>query len=151
MLTALVLLAAIEAVPSSTVSLTLSGENDRPPVSAAPRSLSDVARELRAGRKAVGGFSAVESTVPQSRTVFIPMFQPAAEEVEPEPEAVTEAQPVYGVPGYLPVWFGRNQRIGRHHQRIASHAAPRLASPPRGRPSASAPLRHTGAGIFRER
>src|SRR5512141_1115459 len=94
MLMAFVLLAAIDAAPSSTVSLTLTGETDRPPVSATPRSLSDVARELRAGRKAVGGFSAAESTLPRTLSDFVPTFEPEPDTTEPEPEVV-EAPPVY--------------------------------------------------------
>jgi hypothetical protein len=154
MLMALALLAAIDAVPASTVSLTLSGETDRPPVSAARRSLSDVARELRAGRKAVGGFSAAESTLPQSQIVFVPMIAPELETREPEPEVVTEAQPVY-VPTYLPVWFGGHQKTTRHrHRRPTAHlASPRPASPLPGRSSARPMFRpqHTTAGILRER
>ena len=152
MLMALALLAAIDAVPSSTVSLTLTGETDRPPVSAVHRSLSDVARELRVGRKAVGGFSAVESTVPQSRIVYVPMFAPELETREPEPEVVPEAQPVY-VPAYLPTWFGGRQKIGRHHQRTAAHRmSPAPASAP-GRPVARPTFQphHTSARLFRDR
>ena len=110
MLMALALLAAIEAVPSPTVSLTLTDGTDRPPVSATPRSLSDVARELREGRRAVGNFSAVESTVPQSRTIFIPTFEPEPDTREPEPEVVAEAAPAY-IETYVPVWWGCRQRV----------------------------------------
>ena len=152
MLMALALLAAIEAVPPPTVSLTLTGETDRPPVSATPRSLSDVARELREGRKAVGNFSAVESTVPQSRSAFIPAFEPEPDTTELEPEVVTEALPVY-VPTYIPAWYGGRQSSGRLRQRTAAlFVAPRATSPPPGRPSAPAfQLRHTTAGHFRQR
>ncbi|MGE5715071.1 MAG: hypothetical protein ACM369_00335 [Acidobacteriota bacterium] len=153
MLMALALLAAIEAVPSSTVSLTLTGETDRPPVSATPRTLSDVARELKSGRKAVGGFSAVESTVPQSRNVYVLPFEPEPEYTEPEPEVVVETQPVY-VPTYLPTWFGGRQKAGHHHHRIGAHlGAPRVMSPPLLRPSAQPPLRlrHTPGVILRQR
>jgi hypothetical protein len=153
MLMALALLAAIDAVPSSTVSLTRTGEIDRPPVDATPRSLSDVARELRTGRKAVGGFSAVESTVPQSRTVFVPIVEPEPETREPEPEVVPQAQPVY-VPTYLPMSFGGHPRTVRHHPRTSARsAASGPTSPSLGRPSAPQPfhLRHGGAGAFRER
>ena len=153
MLMALILLAAIDAVPSPTVSLTLTGDSDRPPVSATPRSLSDVARELREGRKAVGNFSAAETTVPQTRSTFLPAFEsePDVTESEPEPEAVAEA-PVY-VPAYPPVWFGGRQPSSRLHQRrVARFVAPRAASPLSGRPSASAfRLRHSVAGTLRER
>ena len=152
MLMVLALLAAIDAVPSSTVSLTLSGESDRAPVSAARRSLSDVARELRAGRKAVGSFSAAESTLPQSRIVFVPMIAPELETREPEPEVVPEAEPVY-VPEYLPTWYGGGQKIPRrHHHRAAAHAAtPRPG--PANRLSGPPPfhLRHGGSGVLRER
>ena len=154
MLTALILLAAIDAVPAPTVSLTLSGDSDRPPVSAMPRSLSDVARELREGRKAVGNFSAIETTVPQSRRTFVPAFEPEPDVTEPppEPETVAEALPVY-VPAYPPVWYGGRQAGSRLPQRIAAHfAAPRAASPPPGRPSAPAfRLRHAMAGQLRQR
>jgi hypothetical protein len=156
MLMALALLAAIEAVPSPTVSLTLTGETDRPPVSATPRSLSDVARELREGRKAVGGFSAVESTVPQSRSVYIPAFEPEPVAAEPEPEVPVEApQPVY-IETYTPAWYGGGQRIGHHlrqHAPLGHHAAPRSASPLIRRPSASPRFQghHTTAGHLRQR
>jgi len=154
MLMALVLLAAIDAVPSPTVSLTLTGESDRAPVSATPRSLSDVARELREGRKAVGNFSAVETTVPQSRSTFVPTFEPEPDvtKPEPEPEEVAEALPVY-VPAYPPVWYGASQRTGRFRQHVASpFAAPRAASPHPGRPTAPAfQRRRTMAGLLRQR
>jgi hypothetical protein len=153
MLMALALLAAIEAVPSPTVSLTLTGETDRPPVSATPRSLSDVARELREGRKAVGGFSAVESTVPQSLSYFIPTFEPEPVTTEPEPEVVIEAPPFYA-PTYLPVWYESHPKSSRLRQRTAAHfATPRPTSPRPGRPSAppTFQLRHTTAGHFRQR
>jgi hypothetical protein len=154
MLLALALLAAIDAVPSPAVSLTLTGETDRPPVSATRRSLSDVARELREGRKAVGGFSAVESTVSQSRNAFIPAFEPDPDARESEPEVVIEAPPVY-VPTYIiPVWYGGQQKSGRLHQRAAARfVAPRSISPPPGRPSAptTLQLRHATAGHFRQR
>ncbi|MCI4369657.1 MAG: hypothetical protein L3K09_08885 [Thermoplasmata archaeon] len=144
MLMALVLLAAIDAVPSPTVSLTLTGETDRPPVSATPRSLSDVARELREGRKAVGNFSAVESTVPQSLSTFIPTFEQEPDTTEPQPEVVTETPPVY-VPAYPPVWYGGRPSSGRFHQRTAAHFAAPRAVPP------AFQLRHTTAGLLRQR
>ena len=154
MLMALALLAAIDAVPSSTVSLTLTGETDRPPVSATPRSLSDVARELREGRKAVGGFSAVESTVPRSLNAFIPAFEPEPVATEPEPEVVTEAPPVY-YPDYIPAWYGGGQqRIGHdRHRPSAHHGAPRPGSPLLRHPSQLPTFqpRHTTAGLFRQR
>ncbi len=156
MLMALALLAAIEAAPPPTVSLILSGDNDRPPVSAAPRSLSDVARELRKGRKAVGGFSAFESTVPQRLDVFVPIYEPEPETTEPEPEVVAEA-PVY-VPSYLPGWSGGQPTFGRHHRHSAGHpAAPRPMARPAVRPSVrpfASPMlrmRRTTARVFRER
>ena len=144
MLMALALLAAIDAVPSPTVSLTLLGGPDRAPVSATPRSLSDVARELREGRKAVGGFSAAESTVPQRLSTFTPTFELEAVTAEPEPEVVSEAQPVYA-PTYLPVWYGGRQTSGRFHQRTAAHFAAPRAVPP------AFQLRHTTAGLLRQR
>ncbi len=160
MLMALALLAAIDAVPSSTVSLTLTGRDDRPPVSATPRTLSDVARELREGRKAVGGFSAVESTVPQSRIVFVPTFGPELEEVEREPEVVTEVHEVY-VPEYFPTWFGGDRKIAHHrhnqnrhmHRPIAVPVAPTRRSPTSGRASAPSPLHpsHAAPWVLRGR
>jgi hypothetical protein len=153
MLMALALLAAIDAVPSPAVSLTLTGGEGGTPVSATPRSLSDVARELREGRRAVGGFSAAESTIPRSVSYFIPAFEPEPVATAPEPEAVIEPPPEYA-PAYLPVWSGGRQGRGRAHQRPADHrAAPRLMSPLRGRrpqPPTFQP-RHTMAGRFRQR
>ena len=156
MLMALVLLAAIDTVPSSTVSLTLTGGTDRPPVSATPRSLSDVARELREGRKAVGGFSAVESTLPRNPSIFVQPFEPEPVATEPEPEVPVEApQPVY-IETYIPDVVRGGQRIGHHvRQRppLGHHAAPRSASPLLGRPSASPRFqaRHTTGGHLRQR
>jgi hypothetical protein len=152
MLMALALLAAIDAVPSPSVSLILTGGADRTPVSATPRSLSDVARELREGRKAVGGFSAVESTVPRSLSAFIPTFEPEPVTTEPEPEVVIESPPVYA-PTYLPVWYGGGQQKRSHlRQRPAAHfAAPRPT--PRGLSSAPPSFhpRQTTAGRMRQR
>ncbi len=151
MLMALVLLAAIDAVPSSTVSLTLTGETDKPPVSATPRSLSDVARELREGRKAVGNFSAAESTVPRTLSDFVPTFEPEPDTTEPE--VVVEASPVY-LPTYLPAWYGPPRKSGRLHHRTAPHlATPRSASPPLARPSAPPTFqaRHATSGRLRQR
>jgi hypothetical protein len=153
MLMALALLAAIDAVPSPSVSLILTGGADRTPVSATPRSLSDVARELREGRKAVGGFSAVESTVPRSLSAFIPTFEPEPVTTEPEPEVVIESPPVYA-PTYLPVWYGGGQKRSHRHQRPAAHfAAPRPASPPHGLSSLPPSFhpRQTTAGRMRQR
>ena len=79
MLIALAVLAALEAAPP-TVELTRSGAGAGPPVSAAPRTLSDVARELREGRHAVGGFSAVETTVSRG-PVVMPVFEWEDEEL----------------------------------------------------------------------
>jgi hypothetical protein len=157
MLMALALLAAIEAAPSPTVSLTLTGGADRAPVSATPRSLSDVARELREGRKAVGGFSAMESTVaspvPQSPSDVSPVFEPEPVAAAPQPEVVSEQPPMYA-PDYLPAWVGPGQKIGRFHPRPAPRfATPRAASPPPRRTFAAPtfqPHRIT-AGRLRER
>jgi hypothetical protein len=153
MLMALVLLAAIEAAPSSTVSLTPTGETDRPPVSATRRSLSDVARELRAGRRAIGGFSAVASTVPQSRNVFVPMFEPEPDTREAEPEVAPETSPVY-LPSYLPTVYGGSRRIGHLHRLTALHAfSLRPGSLPLSRPTGPfmAQPRQTMAGSVRQR
>src|SRR5215471_20114166 len=69
MLSALAVVLSLKAVQPSTVELAVTGSGSGP-VSAAPRTLSDVARERREGKKAVGGFSAAESTVPRTPIVL---------------------------------------------------------------------------------
>jgi hypothetical protein len=152
MLTALAILAVIGALPSSRVELTLTGVNAAP-VSAAPRSLSDVARELREGRKGVGTFSAVETTVPRNLPGGPPAFDWEEPEAAPEPEAVTEPPPTY-VQTYLPASYGgRRMRVARR-----SHPTLRLATPPPERRPAIHPLappafqaRPAASGHFRQR
>lgn len=91
MLLALVVATALEAATPQTVELRPAG-NAGPPVSAARRSLSDVGRELREGRKATGGFSAVETTVPRE-PVDLRFVQWEEEEIRGEPDVVPEPQP----------------------------------------------------------
>lgn len=107
MLIALAVVAALEAPPSPAVEFTRTG-SPATPVASSPRSLSDVAREMREGRKAVGGFSAVESTVPR-----VPVDLSAVEweeEPRPEPEPVREPLPpgdaVPWVSGWYGPWYG---------------------------------------------
>lgn len=123
MLTVLAILAVIEAAPSSKVELTLTGV-DSVPVSAAPRSLSDVARERREGRKGVGSFSAVETTVPRN-LVDVPLTVNWEEpETAPEPEVVTRTQPPAYVQTYLPASYGGR----RTHASMRRHPTSRLAA-----------------------
>ncbi len=104
MLMALALLAAIDAVPPPVVEVTLTGGRGTP-VSAAPRTLSDVARDRREGRKAVGGFSAVETTLPRSPVTPIAPLEPEGEATRAEPEVVYEPPPG-SLPEYDSVWYG---------------------------------------------
>ena len=100
MLIALAVLAALETAAPPAVEMTRSGAAAAP-VSAAPRSLTDVAREIREGRRAVGGFSAAATTVPRE-----PLLLPSFEwEEEREPEVVPEPQPGGEVP-YVSGWGG---------------------------------------------
>lgn len=105
MLVALALLAALEAAPpAATVVLTRSGSSGAP-VHAGPRTLSDVAREMREGRRAVGNFSAVETTV--SREPFVlPAFAYEEEEASREPEVVPEPHPPGSAVPYVTGWGG---------------------------------------------
>lgn len=142
-LMALAVLAVMEAAAPPTVELTLSGSHGAP-VSATPRSLSDVARELREGRKAVGGFSAVETTVSRG-----PIVLPAApwdeEETRSEPEVVPEPQPpgwvVTDTSGWTGGWYGGGSRHRsphvRHHLRSPASLATR--PDPRSSPRTGAP------------
>jgi hypothetical protein len=106
MLIALAVLAALEAAPPpvAAVELIRSGAPGAP-VNAAPRTLSDVARERREGRRAVGGFSAVETTV-SGGSYAMPAFTWVEEETRPEPEVVPGREPP-GEPGpYATAWGG---------------------------------------------
>jgi hypothetical protein len=95
MLIALAVLAALETAAPPAVVMTRSGAAGAP-VTAAPRTLSDVAIEMREGRRAVGGFSAVETTVSRG-PLLLPSFE-WEEETRHEPEVVPEPQPGGEVP-----------------------------------------------------
>ena len=126
MLAALAVLAVLDAT-APTVELTLTGGGGAP-VDAAPRSLSDVARERREGRKAVGGFSAVETTVTHGAVAF-PHDEPAEEEIverQPEPEPVQP--PAYVEPyvsGWGGWWGGPPRRRPPHVSHLPSRPGPR--------------------------
>jgi hypothetical protein len=122
MLTVLAILAVVEAVQPSRVELTLTGV-DRAPVSAAPRSLSDVARERREGRKGVGSFSAVETTVPRNFRDVPLALDWQEPETAPEPEVVTEPRPPAYVQTYLPTSYGGR----RMRAPVRRHPTSRLA------------------------
>jgi hypothetical protein len=150
MLMALAVLAVIDTVPPPVVELSLTGERGAP-VSAAPRTLSDVARERREGRKAVGGFSAVETTVPRSLGGRIPPVESEGEAAAAEPEVVYEPPSVYE-PTYVPVWYGGYPGRRGLRPRSPSHVAipapgPRHAYRPSA-PRARQPF-PTPAGHFR--
>jgi hypothetical protein len=121
MLMALAVLAVIDAVPSPVVEITLTGAGGTP-VSAVPRSLSDVARERREGKKGVGGFSAVETTVPRGLGTDIPPVEWEEEATEAEPEVVNEPLPAY-LPTYVPAWYGGSPADSGFRPRFASHLA----------------------------
>jgi len=121
MLMALAVLAVIDAVPAPVVDITLTGTGSAP-VSATPRSLSDVARERREGRKGVAGFSAVETTVPRGPDFRIPALEREEEATEAEPEVVGEPVPVY-VPTYVPGWYGGSPARSGFRRRSVSHLA----------------------------
>jgi len=104
MFLALVAAVVLASPPSASVEMTRSGVPGAP-VSAAPRSLSDVAREMREGRRATGGFSAVESTLP--RTAIDPRLLYVEEELRrEEPEVATEPGPSGYVSNDIYGWGG---------------------------------------------
>jgi len=127
MLMALAVLAVIDAVPPPVVEMTFTGEGGAP-VSAEPRTLSDVARERREGRKAVGGFSAVETTVPRGLGTRIPPVKWEKEATEAEPEVANEPPSVY-VPMYVPAWYGGYPGRSGLRQRSAPHLVVRGPGP----------------------
>jgi hypothetical protein len=151
MLLALVVATALEAgtTPSPAVELTRTGTTAAS-VSAAPRSLSDVARELREGRKATGGFSAVETTV-RREPVDLRFVSWDEEEDRNEPEVVPEPQPPgivsneiygWGGGGWGPVTSPRRPHVSHHGSSLGRHQAravlQRGAAPaPAARPGAS--------------
>ncbi len=147
MLMALAVLVLFDATPSPVVELARTGTGNTP-VSATPRSLSDVAQELREGRKATGGFSAVETTVPQHLRK-IPPVKWVEEVIEPEPEIVYEPAPPDIVP-YAPVFYGAprlhrsfHRRFVIHHAVLAPGLRPVLPRPP-ARPGAQPRLSQPG-------
>ena len=150
MLLALVVATTLEAgaTPSPAVELTRAGTTAAS-VSAAPRSLSDVARELREGRKATGGFSAVETTV-RREPVDLRFVSWDEEEDRNEPEVVPEPQPPgvsneiygWGGGGWGPVASPRRPHVSHHGSSLGRHQAravlQRGAAPaPAARPGAS--------------
>ena len=168
MLVALAVLAALEATPASAaVELTRAGAAGAP-VSAAPRTLADVAREMREGRRAVGGFSAVETTVSRG-PVVLPAFEWADEDMRSEPEVAPEPEPpgdvvpfVSGYGGwYGGGWGGAPHRRPPHvrHHGPSSRPGPRPGNgssmhgggPRIQRPAAQPPAGPTQAGMFRRR
>lgn len=125
MFLALVAAAVLETPPSPAVELTRSGLPGTP-VAASPRTLSDVAREMRDGRRATGGFSAVESTVP--RTAFDPWLLRVAveeerrrEEPEPVPEGEAAGYASNEIYGWGGGWWGPPPRRRPPH---VSHRGP---------------------------
>jgi hypothetical protein len=129
MLMALALLAAIDASASPRVDLTLTGTSGTP-VSATPRRLSDVARELREGRKAVGGFSAVETTVRPGPGIELRFIDSEEDSGQAGPEVVPEPPPAY-VTTYAPTTGG-----GARHRALRRRPASQLAAPgPGSRPA----------------
>ena len=166
MLLALVVATALEAATAASpaVELTLTGSTGVP-VSAVPRSLSDVARELRAGRKATGGFSAVETTVPR-HPVDQRFVTWEEEEVRGEPEVVPEPQPPDVVSNEIYGWGGGGwgnvpprrrpphvRHFGPSGGHLPVHVAPGRAAPPLAAParsglsrSVTAPM-HPHAGL----
>ena len=142
MLMALAVLAAMEAASSSVVEVALTGGSGTP-VSAAPRTLSDVARERREGRTAVGGFSAVETTIPGHMPNRVLPVEADEPEAAREPEIVEEPEPAW-FDSYVPVWYGGPATPGRLRPRPVLHqafAGNRSRSAP-GRPASLARGRH---------
>jgi len=155
MLLALVVLTALEAATPQTVELKPAG-NAGVPVSAARRSLSDVGRELREGRKATGGFSAVETTVPRE-PVDLRFVAWEEDEVRGEPDVVPEPQPPgivsneiygWGGGGWVPAPSPRRpphvSHYGSSGNRRPAHAAPRPAAGPPAVPAHSGSTRSVG-------
>lgn len=163
MLLVLGVVATLEAAASPTVEVARTG-SEATAVSAAPRTLSDVARELREGRKAVGGFSAVETTVPR-----VPVDLSSVEweeERQTEPEVAREPAPP-GEPwveGWYGPWYGggyggapkRRPPHVSHRKHVQAQAVPRPgvlrapgpAPPSPGRPSARGGSRSAAAPLF---
>ncbi len=143
MLVALAVLAALETATPPTVELSLTGAAGTP-VSASPRTLSDVARERREGRRAVGCFSAVETTVSRGRVVF-PSLAPDEEEENPGPEVVPGPEPPEVVMPYGSIWnggwWGGAPARPRPHVHPVVHAAPNAGRSPSPRAAARPSVR----------
>lgn len=152
MFLALAVATALEAATPQTVELTPAGHSGAP-VSTARRTLSDVARELREGRKATGGFSAAETTVPREPVDlrFVPWEE---EEVRGEPEVAPEPQPPgivsnesygWGGGGWSPVPPPRRPPNIAHHGPSGSHL-PKHVAPRRAVSPSAAPVHPGSAG-----
>jgi hypothetical protein len=149
MLIALAVLAALETASPPVVELTLTGAAGAP-VSAAPRTLSDFARERREGRTAVGGFSAVETTVSRAPVYLLPFEW--EDETNAEPGIVPGPEPPGIVVPYVgnwnSGWWGGAPARRHPHVRPIVHpvtnpggaSSPRAAATPVVRPFA-----HTSA------
>jgi hypothetical protein len=137
---ALAVFAALEtAAPSAppVVELTRTGAAARA-VSAAPRTLSDVARERREGRTAVGGFSAVETTVSRGPVYVLPLEweeEAAGPDVAPEPEPPGVAVPYAGV--WNGGWWGGAPARRPPHVHPVVRAAPGAGRTPSPRAAAT--------------
>jgi hypothetical protein len=119
----------------STVELTVTGPPG-PPVAMGPRTLSDVARERREGRRAVGGFSAAETTVPRV-PVDLSGFNWDEDTARREPDVEPQAPaPPYVLP-YADMWYGGGYGGGAKHRRPhVVHHGTRPTGRPFGRPDA---------------
>lgn len=139
MFLALVIAAAVEAPPGPSVQLTRTGAAGAP-VNAGPRSLSDVAREMRDGRRATGGFSAVESTVPRVAIDPRLLYVEEEERRREEPEVPPEPEPAGYVSNEIYGWGGGGW--GPPPRRRPPHVS-------HHRPNVAGPRRERGGGVER--
>ncbi len=152
MLVALAALAVLEAaapLPPAAVELMRAGVAGAP-VSAAPRTLSDVAREMRDGRRAVGGFSAVETTVSRG-PVVLPALEWEDEDMRSEPEVAPEPEPPGDVVPYVSGyggWYGGGWG-GAPHRRPPHVSHHRSTSRPGRRPGGGSSVHGGGPRIPR--